>query len=196
MADHSRDILKDHYKFLGLKPGAGASEIERAYREMLELYQDDSDAVYGLCSPEELREMRRKVEESYTALMKNLKIHDEPAEENEKSTGGVIKGPSSARSIPKRRVVLDATQVVDGRLLAELREKAGLSLEDIHRETKVATNYLRAIEANDPTPFPARVYLAGFVKLYAKALGIDPDRAARDYLEKVPPPGREKFGGR
>jgi len=61
-----------------------------------------------------------------------------------------------------------------GSVLKKEREKRKLSLNDISEETKININYLKAIEADDYSIFPGETYIIGFIRNYARALGLDP----------------------
>lgn len=61
-----------------------------------------------------------------------------------------------------------------GTILKKEREKKKLSLSDISEETKIGIKYLKAIEADDYTIFPGETYIVGFIRNYARALGLDP----------------------
>ena len=74
-----------------------------------------------------------------------------------------------------------------GQVLQEHREALGLSLDDIWRTTKINKSTLRAIEAGDPLHLPAAIYTRGFVKAYAREVGLDPDHTADEYLRNIEP---------
>lgn len=57
--------------------------------------------------------------------------------------------------------------------LREKRESMGLSIYDIERETKIKSTFIEAIENENFEKLPGRVYVKGFVKNYAKFLGLD-----------------------
>lgn len=61
----------------------------------------------------------------------------------------------------------------------DLRDERGLSLDDIHQETRVPVDVLRRFESGDLLADASfsDVYLRAFVKGYAKALGIPQARA-------------------
>ncbi len=60
-----------------------------------------------------------------------------------------------------------------GKRLQEERERQGLTLEDIGEKTHIRTRYLEEIEAGDYSHMPGEVYLKGFIRSYAEALGLD-----------------------
>jgi cytoskeletal protein RodZ len=57
-------------------------------------------------------------------------------------------------------------------ILKDAREDKGLSLETIERETKIKKEFLEAIEAGRFGKLPSDSYAQGFVRNYAKYLGI------------------------
>jgi hypothetical protein len=71
-----------------------------------------------------------------------------------------------------------------GPAIKMLREQNGFTLRDIAEITKVGTRYLEFIEEETFDKLPARAYTRGFLMLYAKALGCDPERMSSDYLKK------------
>ena len=51
---------------------------------------------------------------------------------------------------------------------------------------------MKAIEEEDVQALPAPVYLKGFLRTYAKALGLDPYRVTEEYLERIRWKGYQK----
>lgn len=62
-----------------------------------------------------------------------------------------------------------------GAVLASARVRAGLSLSDVAERSRVGLHALEAIEADDWDALPALVYARGFMRLYAREVGVDPD---------------------
>ncbi len=60
-----------------------------------------------------------------------------------------------------------------GQFLKNEREKQGLSLEYISSKIKVHAHKLRAIEENQRKELPAKVFIIGLIKSYAKELKLD-----------------------
>jgi len=71
-----------------------------------------------------------------------------------------------------------------GPAIKMLREQNGLTLRNIADMTKIGTRYLECIEEELFDKLPARAYIRGFLMLYAKALGCEPERMASDYLKR------------
>jgi cytoskeletal protein RodZ len=69
-----------------------------------------------------------------------------------------------------------------GERLKKIRQEKGLTLEDLHKKTKVHLNILKAIEGEALTNL-SPIYLKGFIKIYCKALGLEPKDYLPDYKE-------------
>ncbi|MBU0909329.1 MAG: helix-turn-helix domain-containing protein [Proteobacteria bacterium] len=68
-----------------------------------------------------------------------------------------------------------------GSYLQRERIKKQFSLEEIAEQTCINIGTLRAIESNDRSKMPAEVFSRGFIKLYAKFLGIDQQEVLERY---------------
>jgi len=62
-----------------------------------------------------------------------------------------------------------------GALLRHERERQGISLEKAATEIKISKKYLIALEEGYTKDLPHPVYAKGFVKNYARLLGLDPE---------------------
>lgn len=60
-----------------------------------------------------------------------------------------------------------------GEVLKSKREKLRISLEKASSDTKIQKRFLQYIEKDTFTPFQSEVFLTGFIKIYAKYLGLD-----------------------
>jgi transcriptional regulator with XRE-family HTH domain len=58
-------------------------------------------------------------------------------------------------------------------LLKETRQKYGLTLEDVAQRTYIKLPYLQALEEGRLDALPAPVYTYGYIRQYAKLLGLD-----------------------
>ena len=70
-----------------------------------------------------------------------------------------------------------------GEYLKRERELRDISLREISDETKVSFRYLEALEEDNRAKLPAEVFIKGFVRSYAKYIGLDPDEAILRYQE-------------
>ena len=62
------------------------------------------------------------------------------------------------------------------------REKKNFSLDDVSHVTKIGTRMLRAIEEERFDQLPGGVFNKGFIRAYAKHLGMNDEKAVADYL--------------
>src|SRR5205814_8275695 len=71
-----------------------------------------------------------------------------------------------------------------GNYLRELRQRRGLSLEEISRVTRVALRYLEGLEPEHFRALRAPVFTRGFIRAYGHALGEAPEEALARYDER------------
>ena len=64
-----------------------------------------------------------------------------------------------------------------GDIMRGERATMGKSLLDVQRELKIKATYIAAIENADPTAFESPGFIAGYVRSYARYLGLDADWA-------------------
>ncbi|MGZ4811521.1 MAG: helix-turn-helix domain-containing protein [Terriglobales bacterium] len=65
------------------------------------------------------------------------------------------------------------------------RELRGITLEEIAEATKIGTRSLRALEEQDFDKLPGGIFNRGFVRAYARYLGLDEDQAVADYQTAI-----------
>ena len=63
------------------------------------------------------------------------------------------------------------------------REKRTITLEQISSSTKIGTRMLQALEEDKFNQLPGGIFNKGFVRAYARCLGLDEDQTVADYLE-------------
>jgi cytoskeleton protein RodZ len=68
-----------------------------------------------------------------------------------------------------------------GATLAAARAARGIELADIARDTRVPLRHLKALETEDHSGLPALPYAIGFVKAYARAVGLDSEAMALQF---------------
>ena len=69
-----------------------------------------------------------------------------------------------------------------GETLRMAREQQGLSLDVISQKTKIGTEKLRAIEENDIQRLPSGIFLRGFLRAYAREVGLDVEDTVNRYI--------------
>jgi cytoskeleton protein RodZ len=70
-----------------------------------------------------------------------------------------------------------------GERLRREREMRGVSLDDIAETTKIGTRSLRALEDEHFDVLPGGIFNKGFVRAYAKYLGLNEDEMVAEYLQ-------------
>src|SRR5215475_3403709 len=75
------------------------------------------------------------------------------------------------------------------------REMRGITLDEITESTKISRRHLEALEGEHFDQLPGGVFNKGFVKAYARFLGIDEDQAVADYSAAAneQPEAEDKF---
>lgn len=75
-----------------------------------------------------------------------------------------------------------------GQLLKKTRTEKNLTLEDISSRTKIQLSILKRIEDGNSKDLPHAAHLRGFIRQYAKILGLDPDEVMKHFTLGEPPP--------
>lgn len=68
----------------------------------------------------------------------------------------------------------------------------GVSLAEVEQATKVRHRYLVALEDEDFAALPETIYVVGFLKTFARYLGLDPEQAVQMFKEQS---GRQELPG-
>ncbi len=91
--------------------------------------------------------------------------------------------PEALTALPIEPLPADVKEFT-GPVLRMLREQRSLSTTNVAAITKLSTRYVEGIEGENYTKLPARPYLRGFLVLYVKAIGYEPDRVVADYMKR------------
>ncbi len=208
MIRSARDL--DLHEILNLSPDAAPEDVERAYLHLTTIYSENSRAIYGALSDEERRWMVKRIQEAYESLMTRAGAVAETRQSTQEKgqpftasgESGRLNGPRApGQDATKQRRGLDdsskqgaereiktesqlSAKAVTGAHLRNIRIAKGVSLDEISAATKVKKSYLEAIESDDPRRFPAPVFMKGFLKAYAKSLGLNPEEISEKYLHR------------
>ncbi len=68
-----------------------------------------------------------------------------------------------------------------GKELKDARERQGLSLEKVYEDTRIGTGFLQSLEQGKVENLSHPVYARGFVRSYARYLGLDSERITEDF---------------
>lgn len=76
-----------------------------------------------------------------------------------------------------------------GEILKKARLRKKLTRHQLAKKTKIGAKYLKALEKNDFSALPESAFVKGFIRNYANAVDLDPERALavfrRDYGQDV-----------
>ena len=68
-----------------------------------------------------------------------------------------------------------------GEFFRQVRETKGLTLDEVAIKTRIHPEYLKALEESNFAKLPEQVFAKGFVRSYARSLGLDEDDAMRRF---------------
>jgi cytoskeleton protein RodZ len=72
-----------------------------------------------------------------------------------------------------------------GERLKKTRENRKITLEEVAKSTKISTRMLHALEEEKFNELPGGVFNKGFVRAYARHLGLDVEKTLADYIGAV-----------
>ncbi|HEX2435086.1 MAG TPA: helix-turn-helix domain-containing protein [Solirubrobacterales bacterium] len=87
----------------------------------------------------------------------------------------------------------DTGPIAVGSVLKQTRERRGIDLDTVERETKIRSKYLRAIEDEDWDALPGPAYARGFIRAYAELLGLDSEVLVDEYRHRHEQPPTESY---
>jgi cytoskeletal protein RodZ len=79
----------------------------------------------------------------------------------------------------------DKANLSFGRYLQAIRLEKAISLEIVSKETRIRTDMLVLIEEENHNKLPDEVFVKGFIRAYARAVGADGDEAIRRYNSRL-----------
>lgn len=203
---------QNFYQILQVSPNATLSDIKQAYRDALDLYEEDSLATLSLFSDEQRAELLRDIETAFLTLIDN----DKRAAYNEvllesgqldaaELDSAVLKKSRLASqtntaskisnlerwvekksSEPEIRKLVDkilSDDLVAGRDLKQLREAFGIEISEIYEITKISPTNISLVEQDRFKDLPAEIYLKMYLRSYAEILQIDPVHVVDGYLQ-------------
>jgi cytoskeleton protein RodZ len=72
-----------------------------------------------------------------------------------------------------------------GQYLQAIRLEKKISLEKVSEETRIGLGILKLIEKEDHEKLPAEVFVKGFLRAYARAIGADGEEAVQRYQSRL-----------
>jgi MinD-like ATPase involved in chromosome partitioning or flagellar assembly len=188
---------ESHYEALEVDRGAGEHEIRRATRRVQEIFGHRTLATVELTRDEPRQEILDRAHEAHRVLLDRRAKRDYDRRLiREEGTSSLLVRPFGERpeSPPPGRALRPAPAApaepmpeegARGGWLADVRQRRGITLDELSGISKVSTTYLRAIEQEDFDVLPEPVYVRGFLIAYARTLDLDAEAVARSYLERM-----------
>lgn len=95
-------------------------------------------------------------------------------------------GRKHSKSVEEKveRKAFDDFELRLGDIMRGERATMGKSLLDVQRELRIKASYIAAIENCDPEAFDTPGFIAGYVRSYARYLGMNPDEAFDTFCEE------------
>lgn len=75
--------------------------------------------------------------------------------------------------------------VLPGERLRRAREEKGLSQEEACKHLRLSTSYMRALEQDDYERLPEAPFIKGYLRNYARFLGLPAEELARQFQQRV-----------
>lgn len=75
----------------------------------------------------------------------------------------------------------DQMSITLGEKLRQAREERGISISEVAEQTRISALYIQSIENDDYRTLPGGIFNKGFVKSYARCVGVDEQEALQDY---------------
>ncbi len=189
---------QNYYEILEVGLKAAEEEIRIAYDKLKAIYSPSTPGMTLLFTSEEVKMIHDKVEEAYRVLR-------DPRSQREYDL--VLRGEGELTAVPTSYPIvthraLNQKQIAEalgsdeihwsGESLGKIRRYLALELDEVAVEIKVSKHNLQAIEEEDVHALPAAVYLKGFLRVYARALGLDPKQVTDEYLTRITEKGYKR----
>lgn len=211
---------ENYYQILQVPANAQADEIKHAYLEALALYEEESVVTYSLFSEEQRDTLMQAIESAFETLIDEEKraaynqvlidsgqvdeavfsrpvqrklaaYSDADSTTREQSLNQWVQRKADDPEIRQQIETMLSQDLLSGLALKQLREAYGIELAEIYAVTRISSDTLKKIEANQYDDLPAEIYVKQFLRTYARILGIDAGHAADSYLRRMV---REKPG--
>jgi cytoskeletal protein RodZ len=72
-----------------------------------------------------------------------------------------------------------------GEFFRQVREMKGLTVEEVASKTRIRTDFVRALEEGNFAKLPDQVFARGFVRSYARSLGLDEEDAIHRFIQSA-----------
>ncbi len=72
-----------------------------------------------------------------------------------------------------------------GEFFRQVRETKGLTVDEVASKTRIRTDFVRALEDGNFAKLPDQVFAKGFVRSYARSLGLDEEDAIHRFIQSA-----------
>jgi len=74
-----------------------------------------------------------------------------------------------------------------GEFFRQVRETKGLTIDEVAAKTRIRTDFVKALEEGNFAKLPDQVFARGFVRSYARSLGLDEEDAIHRFTQSAGP---------
>jgi hypothetical protein len=166
--------FKRFYEILEVEPDAPFSQVKNNYLLLKEIYKDAETCYAAL--DEGMNDTRR--EQILADLDTAYKVLKESHSRLESSHSPSEKPEPPAQPLPE-------FEVISGMALRVIRQMLKYEYEPLARATGISVNNIRNIEMERFDQLPPPAYVKVMVMALAKELGLDPAKAAQDYIKTI-----------
>jgi curved DNA-binding protein CbpA len=173
---------QNYYEILEVSYRATWGEVQKAYELARKTYGPDSIASYSLFAADDREVIFKKVEEAYQTLIdqERRRRYDEDLAKVVQELAGQV--PPAAESVAPLAPEATLTDQVTGNVLKQIRERRGISIQEIADRTRINITYLYFIEEDTFKSLPAEVYLRSYLAQYARILHLDTKMLVDGYM--------------
>jgi Helix-turn-helix domain/DnaJ domain len=170
----------NYYELLEVPQDATLQQIQSAYFLARKTYGESNLSTLSLFNEEERQWIWNKIEEAFQVLsdFDRRKSYDIFLDK-----GSDVPDPWVVVKKKQEAELVAIPEEVSGLFLKKLREMKGVTLQNVVSQTRIAINYLMAIEEDQFKNFPPEVYLKSYLNEYSKYLRLDAKKIVEGYLK-------------
>lgn len=199
---------KTYYDILEIPFNSGANDIQKAYEKIKEAYSPSSPALYTIFTTAEAQQLNSIIDSAFSVLSNPISRADydrslknqsaktsnqktagnSTADKSQKTAEGSTPNMSKTSFGPYKcdlsfEEKIKSATVYDGEFIQKVRHYKNINLEQLSEKSKISKSYILAIEAQDFSSLPAKVFVRGFVVQIAKLLNLEPDIVANSFMK-------------
>ena len=82
-----------------------------------------------------------------------------------------------------------------GEFFRQVRETKGLTVDEVASKTRIRSDFVKALEDGNFAKLPDQVFARGFVRSYARSLGLDEEDAIHRFIQSAGAFTRSRMSG-